>query len=86
MKATLYLTSGESTPMIIELPEAAEISAMRAQLNVYSNIDHVLWQASIHTASVEHVSTSPDPAHSLSVLATKLRSELAQQAATVTLQ
>lgn len=72
MKAMLHLISGEATQISIDLPEAKALAG--AHINIYSNIDHVLWEATQNGKLVQHVSRIPNPAHSLKVLATLLRS------------
>ena len=75
MKASLHLTSGESTPINIDIPEAQALAG--AHISIYSNIDHVIWEATRSGVTVQHVSTSPTPGASLQALATQLRSALA---------
>ena len=75
MKASLHLTSGESTPISIEIPEAQALAG--AHISIYSNIDHVLWEATRSGVTVQHVSTSPNPGGSLTALAMQLRCALA---------
>lgn len=72
MKALLHLSSGESTPIHIDIPEAKALAG--AQISIYSNIDHVLWEATEAGVTVQHISTSPTPGVSLQALATALRS------------
>ena len=70
MKATLY--TPEQSIIDIDLPEA---NALRgARISIYSNVDHVVWEATQRGVTVQHISTSPTPGASLSALATKLRS------------
>jgi hypothetical protein len=78
MKARLHLTSGETTPIHIDIPEARALAG--AHISIYSNIDHVLWEATASGVTVQHISTSPDPAASLHALATLLHSALAKEA------
>ena len=70
MKATLY--TPEQTLISIDLPEAQALRG--AQISIYSNVDHVVWEATRSGVTVQHVSTSPTPGESLTALATKLRS------------
>jgi hypothetical protein len=70
MKATLH-TRNETTQMFIDLPEARLLAG--ARVNIYSNIDHVLWEATASGVTVQHISTTPTPGASLRSLATKLR-------------
>jgi len=72
MKAMLHLISGEATPMSIDLPEAKALAG--AHINIYSNIDHVLWEAKSGMHVAQHVSRIPNPAASLQALAMKLHS------------
>jgi hypothetical protein len=81
MKASLHLTSGESTPIHIDIPEAQALAG--AHVNIYSNIDHVIWEATRSGVTVQHVSTSPTPGASLHALATKLHSVQANQASSI---
>jgi hypothetical protein len=69
MKATLY--TPEPTQIHIDLPEAQALRG--AHISIYSNIDHILWEATQNNITVQHVSTTPDPASSLQALATQLR-------------
>jgi hypothetical protein len=75
MKANLYCP--EISQITVDLPEAQALRNMHARLNIYSHGDCVIWEATTPTHSVQHVSTYPDPAGSLTALATKLRSVLA---------
>ena len=70
MKATLY--TPEQSTIDIDLPEANSLRG--ARVNIYSNVDHVVWEAQRGNITVQHVSTSPTPGDSLTALATKLRS------------
>ena len=68
MKATLY--TPEQSTIDIDLPEA---NALRgARINIYSNVDHVVWEAQRGNITVQHISTTPTPGESLAALATKL--------------
>jgi len=78
MKARLHLTSGETTPISIDIPEARALAG--AHISIYSNIDHVVWEATRSGATVQHISTSPDPGGSLQALATALHCALAKEA------
>jgi len=77
MKATLH--TPEQSTIDIDLPEAQALRG--ARLNIYSNVDHVVWEAQRGNVTVQHISTTPNPGGSLQALATKLRSVQAEQAA-----
>ena len=80
MKATLHLNS-ESTSIEIDLPEAQPLSKMRARVNIYSNISHTLWTATLGNVVAEVVSTTPDPRATLAQLVANLRNETMRAAA-----
>ena len=76
MKATLY--TPEQSTIDIDLPEA---NALRgARINIYSNVDHVVWEATQRGVTVQHISTNPTPGESLQALSQALRNAVAQAA------
>ena len=76
MKATLH--TPEQSIIDIDLPEA---NALRgARINIYSNIDHVVWEAQRGNITVQHISTTPTPGASLAALAESLRNAVAKSA------
>jgi hypothetical protein len=79
MRAQLHLLQ-ETTGIDIDLPEALPLAKMRARLDIYSNITHTLWTASVGNAVAEVVSTSPDPRATLAKLANSLQHAILQAA------
>lgn len=79
MRAQLHLLNETST-IDIDLPEAQALSKMRARVSIYSNITHTLWTASVGNVVAEVVSTTPDPANTLRVLACSLQNEVLKAA------
>jgi hypothetical protein len=76
MKATLY--TPEQTLISIDLPEAQALRG--ARISIYSNVDHVVWEAQRGNVTVQHISTTPTPGESLTALAQSLRNEVARAA------
>jgi hypothetical protein len=71
MRAQLHIQE-QITNIDIDLPEAKPLAAIRARVDVYSNIDHVLWEAQLGDRTVQHRSTTVEPGASLTALYTQL--------------